>query len=123
MQQQVQQVVFSNVPLYGGGLAMNPAASPTDGLLDIAVFPWKGYVHRPLQFFPLFSDSRLGRFFDPLRIRSHQASVEGEGGLPAHVDGEPCIVENPVASVRPGALWVLQVGPPVGRGAGRRPVR
>ncbi len=109
---EVQQVVFSNVPLYGGGLIMNADAAPTDGWLDMAVFPWKGYGARLGQFLSLLPVSWARKFPGPVRARVKQAHLEAKGRLPAHVDGEPFLVENPSISIYPEALWVLQATPP-----------
>ena len=91
---------------------MNADAAPTDGWLDMAVFPWKGYGARLGQFMSLLPVSWARKFPGPVRARVKQAHLEAKGRLPAHVDGEPFLVENPSISIYPEALWVLQATPP-----------
>lgn len=107
----INAAIFSNIPLFGGGLKINPEASPADGALNAAIFPWHGYLARVRQLLSLLLDrpapSRLG----VLRDRLRQASVRANGRIQVQIDGDPAIMENPEIAIRPGALWVLEAGP------------
>ncbi|MCH7760758.1 hypothetical protein IIA15_05065, partial [candidate division TA06 bacterium] len=103
----VHEAIFSNVNRYGGGLVVNAQADPTDGWLDLAVFPWTGYLGRVGQFLTLLPWSWAKKFPGPARFRIQRAEINAEESLWAHVDGEPFLVRNPSLSLRAGALWVL----------------
>lgn len=105
----VHQIVVGNVHMYAlKGLRVNPDAVPTDGLLNVAVFGWRGAALRPLQFLSVMPVPGAGLLPGPDRAAVTELVVEAPGDLPAEVDGEPITVRNPVIAVEPAALWVLQ---------------
>lgn len=100
-------VAIANTRYFGGGMAICPNASPTDGLLDVAIV---GRLSRAalLRFLPSVFSGRHAR--NPRVTFLRGASVLIEGGGPVRGDGEalgpmPCRCE-----VAPGALLVA-VGP------------
>jgi len=105
------QASFSNGAFYGGGFKMAPKADPTDGVLDMTVFPYIGHMKRGMQ---MASALLLHREHAPhfSRHRILSATVGGRGLLQAQVDGEPFSVSNPVVSIRPGALRMLSPSAP-----------
>jgi diacylglycerol kinase family enzyme len=104
------QVSFCNGALYGGGFMVNPKADPSDGVLDMAVFPFMGHLQRGYQITTAFLSKREHTpHFS--RHRIYSAFVASRRTLPAQVDGEPFRVRNPEVTVRKGALKVLVVKP------------
>jgi len=100
------QACFSNGSFYGGGFKIAPQADPTDGVLDMTVFPFIGHLSRGMQ---MASAMLLHREHPPhfSRHRILSAQIGVRGLLQAQVDGEPFSVANPSVSIRPGALKML----------------
>jgi len=100
------QACFSNGSFYGGGFKIAPLADPTDGVLDMTVFPFIGHLSRGMQ---MASAMLLHREHPPhfSRHRILAASIGGRGLMQAQVDGEPFSVANPGVSIRPGSLNML----------------
>lgn len=97
----------SNIPHYGGGLRLAPAADPGDGRLDLVL--WRGRGRAPTLGFA--RDLLLGRHLarpDVLIARVEEVEVLGPPDLAAQVDGDVLVPTPPfTVRVRPGALRVL----------------
>lgn len=106
----VNDAIFCNIPLFGGGLKVNPQASPADGSLDLAVFPWRGRWGRLRQLLSLFLSQTVSRRSGVLRERVKKARVRAGGLIQVQLDGDPATMDNPEVSLRPEALWVLEAG-------------
>jgi len=100
------QACISNGSFYGGGFKIAPQADPTDGVLDMTIFPFIGHLSRGMQ---MASAMLLHREHPPhfSRHRILSAQIGGRGLMQAQVDGEPFSVANPAVSIRPGALKML----------------
>ena len=109
------QACFSNGSFYGGGFKIAPKADPSDGVLDMTIFPFIGHLSRGMQ---MASAMLLHREHPPhfSRHRILSASVAGRGLMQAQVDGEPFSVANPAVSIKPGALKMLMPIRPVSKG-------
>ncbi len=106
----INEAVFSNIGLFGGGLKINPDASPADGSLDLAAFPWLGYGSRVRQLSSLFLGNPDSRGTGIIRRRINRAGVLGAGPVQVQIDGDPAEVRDPEISIQPAALWVLEAG-------------
>ncbi len=111
----VHEAIFCNVPLFGGGLKISPAAEPADGLLDAAIFPWRGYFARLGQLMGAFSPRIAPSGLAPVRARLTEAKIEDTGELPAQIDGDPVTVTSPEIGIRPAAIKVLNAACRKGR--------
>jgi diacylglycerol kinase family enzyme len=98
--------VVSNAAAYGGGLALNPEADMSDGVLDVLTL---GIDRRAGYFgFLLAARLALGLEFNAMtRFHSAHVEVDGPRGVLVQADGEVC-GELPIAiSVRVGAFPLL----------------
>jgi diacylglycerol kinase family enzyme len=81
-------VFVVNLPRYAGGLSFAPAASGTDGLLDVCTFKegslWSGLVY--------LSGVMLGQhesMQDFVRIQTRHLRIDSTGPAPYQLDGDP----------------------------------
>ncbi len=104
------EMVVSNIPIYGGGLRVNPRADPGDGCLDLALFRWKGYINRVGQLLTLsrFGPREPAVSCGVTRFRTRELTVHATGPLPVQVDGNPARTDNPRVWIRPAAVWVIE---------------
>lgn len=106
--------VAANLPYFGGGMQICPAASPSDGLLDICV------VHgvtrlQLLRYFPrIYAGSHVGLPYVAM-LRGRRVRFVAERPLAAQADGEPAERHDEELSILQGALRVV-VGPRYGAG-------
>ena len=99
-------VFVINLPRYAGGLSFAPAATGTDGLLDVCTFKegslWSGLVY--------LSGVMLGQhesMQDFARMQTRRLRVESTGSAPYQLDGDPG-GELPVdITCLPGRLTML----------------
>ena len=99
-------IAFANGQEYGMGMQIAPGAKLDDGLLDACVVEDRSVLAR-------FRDARhlaLGTVHraPKMLVRAvRTATIEGEGQIPFHLDGEPGIAHDRLTiGVRPGALKV-----------------
>ena len=100
-------VAVANVPAYGGGMRIAPAARPDDGLLDVVV---AGPIGRA-EFVRVFPRVFSGRHVEHPRVHVHRAArvrVEAEG-IVGYADGERVGSLPLTCEVVPGALRLLAV--------------
>lgn len=103
-------VIFAvqNGPTYGGGFRIAPAASPTDGLLDVCLSTKAPGVPRSLALFGL---ARFGRHVGSRIMRSLTARRIGIGfdsdEVPCQVDGERLVGSSFEIEVVPAAIEVV----------------
>jgi YegS/Rv2252/BmrU family lipid kinase len=99
-------IAFANGSEYGMGVRIAPQAQLNDGQLDACVVEDRPVVFRFLhaRHLALGSIQRAPRL---VTASVRQASVETDGDIVYHVDGEPGVVRNRVdITIRPGALRV-----------------
>jgi len=85
--QAVTLITVANGPRAGGGFYLTPDAQPDDGLLDVCVADRLGR----LGILQLLPHAMRGTHVDKKPVTMLQARhvlIEGERGLPGHVDGE-----------------------------------
>jgi len=118
LHRRARTVLVGNVGRLQGGLPLLPAASPDDGLLDVAVV----FPRRLVDWLPMVARALLGR---PHRrhvrfLRGRRVSVDAHPSQPTQLDGEPRPeAGRAVFEVRPGALLVCVPGPAIGPGGER----
>jgi diacylglycerol kinase (ATP) len=98
--------VISNAAAYGGGLALNPLADMSDGVLDVLTLG----IGRRVGYFRFLLAARLGLALDFKtlnRFRSALVEVEGPRGVQVQADGEVCGQLPITVSVRARAFPVL----------------
>lgn len=83
---------FANLPQYGSGLWIAPAADPTDGQLQWVTLRRPGVLDFLLRAYPLFQER--GRTSLRQSGRLVQAKVRLEMPLPWQMDGEPVAVRD-----------------------------
>jgi diacylglycerol kinase (ATP) len=104
-------VAVANVPAYGGGMRIAPAARPDDGLLEVVV---AGPIGRA-EFVRVFPRVFSGRHVDHPRVHVHRAArvrVEVVGDrdrIVGYADGERIGPLPLTCEVVPGALRLLAV--------------
>lgn len=100
-------LVFANGTQYGSNFTIAPRASLTDGQLDMVEVPvlpkWKLALAAPTFM------SKTFRPFDVTHVqKTAEASIEADGEIVYHLDGEPKITQNKLhISLRPGALKLM----------------
>jgi diacylglycerol kinase family enzyme len=80
-------VFVGNVPEYGTGFALLPAARPDDGLLDVCVVPCNSLVHLA----SLLLRAMVGRLATApgaVYVKGRTVSIESSVAVPAQIDGE-----------------------------------
>lgn len=100
-------VVLANGSQYGNGARIAPAARVDDGQLELVVVAARGLAWTLAQVPALFTGRVRTR--PGVRVeRVTTASIEADGPLTLHVDGEPHERRGPIeARVLPGALRVV----------------
>jgi diacylglycerol kinase (ATP) len=89
----VTLITVANGPRAGGGFYLTPDAQPDDGLLDVCVADQLGR----LGILRLLPQAMKGTHVDKKPVTMLQARhvlIEGERGLPGHVDGEVLCTEG-----------------------------
>lgn len=81
-------VFISNIPIYGGGLRLSPAAVATDGLLDICVME-KGHFWNGLRYLACERLGLLDRLGDVKRARATRLRIESDRPVRYQLDGDP----------------------------------
>lgn len=100
-------VVASNIPQYGGGFRIAPAADPGDGRLDLTVFGGSGRL-ATLGFALRLLLGRLARGSRRSVRRIERARLEGPASAWVQVDGDPVRVALPAElGLHPGSLRIL----------------
>jgi YegS/Rv2252/BmrU family lipid kinase len=99
-------IAFANSAQFGNGARIAPAARLDDGLLDLVVFE---EMSRLATFcaLPRLFNGTVGRLRGVSSQQIERASVEADGPIPFHVDGEPVQGGSRLeVRVRPGALRI-----------------
>jgi diacylglycerol kinase (ATP) len=98
--------VFTNTPLYGGGMKVAPHASMNDALLDVCVVEG---LH-PFRLFRIFPTVYAGRHLKVKEVHYFQTQavrVETEHTSDVYADGE-YVCQTPIeVSIQPSALKVI----------------
>jgi len=97
---------IANTPIYGGGLRICPAASPSDGILQVCVVHGCSALQL-LLLFPtvLFGKHVRSRFVTMLSGANF--AIRSPLALPAFGDGEPVGITPLDAEILPGQLMIL----------------
>ncbi len=98
-------VAVGNGPSYGGGMKICPAASLTDGLLDVTVISQLSRAKLVRLFPSVYSGTHL-RYAEVLTFRTASISLSAPG-VTAYADGEFIDVLPLTCTAMPGALQVL----------------
>jgi diacylglycerol kinase (ATP) len=99
-------IAFANGSEYGMGIRIAPHAQLNDGRLDACIVEDRAVVSRFLHARHLALDS-IQRAPRVVTASVKQATVETDGDIVYHLDGEPGIAKGRVdISIRPGALRV-----------------
>lgn len=117
-EQALHELVFAiqNGPTYGGGFRICPAASPTDGLLDVCYnvrHPWVPHL------LVLLGLARFGRHTFSRAVCMRQVKtveIRFEDEVPCQVDGEELRGTQFEVKVVPAALEVLAPATLAGKG-------
>ena len=95
-----------NMPVYGFRLPIARSADPTDGLLDLRLFPPKSRF----QFARHFADVVCGRHETGTlveRLRAKTVRVECDQPVPVQVDGDPAGLTPASIEIRPHGFQLL----------------
>ena len=104
-------VVVANSGYYGNGMHIAPAASLTDGLLDVVVIQPRSRL-RLIGWLPKLYDGSHVELDEVQVFRGRTVTLSSAQPAHAYGDGEP-VTELPVtATVRPAVLRVLAPPPP-----------
>ena len=106
-------VAVANLPSYGGGMRIAPAARADDGLLEVVVV---GALSRPrlLLAFPQVFSGRHVRHPAVTVRRARRVELAADRPLAVYADGEPAGALPATFEVRPAALTVLAGDPAPG---------
>lgn len=96
----------ANLPSYGGGLKICPAARPDDGLLHACIVNGCSPLQLLLVFPTVLAGRHVGSRFVTM-LQGKQITVEAPVPMPAYGDGEPAGHTPVRVSVRPGQLVIL----------------
>ncbi len=80
-------IAASNMPMYGGGMKITPAADPEDGLLDICIIKRMSKLH----FIKIFPKVYEGKHVDDIYVeifRTNNLTIESEYQFSVFADGE-----------------------------------
>ncbi|HYK74125.1 MAG TPA: diacylglycerol kinase family protein [Pseudoneobacillus sp.] len=80
-------IAINNIPYYGGGMKINPAASPEDGILDICVVNNLSRWKLLLLFLTVFNGGHI-RLKEVTLLKGKNISVDTSRAVPFHTDGE-----------------------------------
>ncbi|WP_442598239.1 diacylglycerol/lipid kinase family protein [Neobacillus sp. D3-1R] len=80
-------IAINNIPYYGGGMKINPAASPEDGILDICVVNNLSRWKLLLLFLTVFNGGHI-RLKEVKILKGKNISVDTSRTVPFHTDGE-----------------------------------
>ena len=97
-------------PTYGGGFAINPDASVTDGLFNLCAI-WKPSLPRALRLLPLIERGKHLAEPEVQRRLVRQVVMEAAHPIHAHLDGEVISDSRFEARILPGALLVRGARP------------
>ncbi len=99
-------MVVANSGYYGAGMHVAPAASLTDGLLDVVVItaPDRGRRWRLVRSLPKLYDGSHVDLDEVLVLRGAEVSISADRPVTAYGDGERHTDLPLTATVRPGAL-------------------
>lgn len=106
LDEEAYTVVVANSGYYGAGLHVAPAASVTDGVLDVIVVRAASKL-KLIRSLPRLYDGSHVDLDDVLVLRGTEVRVRAEASVTAYGDGERLAPLPLTASVRPGALHVL----------------
>jgi diacylglycerol kinase (ATP) len=99
-------ITFANSPEFGNGVRIAPGARLDDGLLDLVIVEEVSRFATVCRL-PGFLIGGISRLPNVTISRIEEATVEGEGPIAFHVDGEPFTGESRLnARVHPRALKV-----------------
>ncbi|MCW4353918.1 diacylglycerol kinase family lipid kinase [Hoyosella sp. YIM 151337] len=100
-------VVVANSGFYGSGMHVAPEADPADGLLDVVMIAassrWRLIAAMPT----VYKGTHLARP-EVIWVRGREVTVECAGEVDAYGDGDWLAPLPVTATVRPGALRVVQ---------------
>jgi len=97
-------------PTYGGGFAINPDASLTDGLFNLCVI-WKPSLSRALRLLPKIERGQHLAEPEVQRRLVRHVVMEAAQPISAHLDGEVISGSRFEARIQPGALLVRGARP------------
>ncbi|MEO5709085.1 MAG: YegS/Rv2252/BmrU family lipid kinase [Nocardioidaceae bacterium] len=106
LEEEAYTVVVANSGYYGAGMHIAPAASVTDGVLDVIVVRAASKL-RLIRSMPKLYDGSHVDLDDVLVLRGTEVRVRAEASVTAYGDGERLAPLPLTASVRPRALHVL----------------
>jgi len=92
-------------PTAGGGFLFNPGADPRDGLFDVCMIV-KPSQMRALRLLPLVEQGKHVDQPEVTRVRARTVTLEADGPIHAHLDGEVISAPRFEARILPAALLV-----------------
>ena len=98
-------VVAGNLPYFGGGMKICPAASPEDGLLDVCVVHGLSGWGLLRNFPHIYRGTHIG-LPQVAVFRARRLRIRADRGLTAQTDGEPFPYRGEEISLAPLALRV-----------------
>ncbi len=107
LDEEAYTVVVANSGYYGAGMHIAPAASVTDGLLDVVVIRAASKL-RLIRSMPKLYDGTHVELDDVITTQGVEVRVRSAGPVTAYGDGERLAPLPITARVRPGALTVLR---------------
>ena len=107
LDEEAYTVVVANSGYYGAGMHIAPAASVTDGLLDVVIVRAASKL-RLIRSMPKLYDGTHVELDDVITTQGVEVRVRSAGPVTAYGDGERLAPLPITARVRPGALTVLQ---------------
>lgn len=80
-------IAINNIPYYGGGMKINPTASPEDGVLDVCVVNNLSKWKLLLLFLTVFNGGHI-RLKEVTLLKGKNITIDTSRPVPFHTDGE-----------------------------------
>jgi diacylglycerol kinase (ATP) len=97
-------------PTAGGGFKINPGADPRDGRFDLCLITKPAQL-RALRLLPMVEKGQHTAEPEVKRLQAQTVTLEADGPVYAHLDGEVITAPRFEARILPGALLVRQAQP------------
>ncbi len=97
-------------PTAGGGFKINPGADPRDGRFDLCLITKPSQL-RALRLLPMVEKGQHIAEPEVKRLQARTVTLEADGPVYAHLDGEVITAPRFEARILPGALLVRQALP------------